>query len=114
MVHSSCFVAQVAVLSNGALPQGKGNVFLNYALLNLVHYVCGSAHANSTLPLLVSKYWRPSSSYVIGELWMREPEPACQSVLPSLESNARKFPRASPVKVSPESVVKTPAPDPSG
>jgi hypothetical protein len=31
---------------------------------------------------------------------MGEPEPACHSVLPSLESNARKFPRVSPVKVT--------------
>src|ERR1700730_15115595 len=95
-------------------PSRQCSAFLNCALLNIVHYACGSAHANSTPPLLVTRYWRPSSSYVIGELTMCEPEPACQSVLPSLESNAKKVPRASPVKVRPESVVSTPAPDPSG
>ena len=49
-----------------------------------------------------------------GRTRMCEPEPACHSVLPSLESSASKLPYASPVKVRPESVVSTPAPSHSG
>src|SRR6516165_4244521 len=74
------------------------------------HHISGSAQANRTPPLLVNTYCRPSSSYVVGELTMGAPEPACHNVLPSVESSARKLPEVSPVNVRPESVVNTPAP----
>src|SRR5579863_1069922 len=75
-------------------------------------FASGRAHANSTLPLLVMMYWRPSSSKLMGELCMGEPVPACHRVLPSLVSSASTLPELSPVIVSPESVVMTPAPEP--
>ena len=44
----------------------------------------GSAHANRTKPLLVIMYWRPSSSYEIGELCIGDPVPACRVRIGSL------------------------------
>src|SRR5205823_4365483 len=77
-------------------------------------YFSGNAQANITPPPLVITYWRPSSSYVMGELCMFWPWPACQSVLPSLVRSASTLPCASPVKIRPEPVVSTPAPAPLG
>src|SRR5580698_4526207 len=91
------------------LNQLSGKVRLQFK----IHH-CGSAHENSTPPALVTTYCRPSNSYVIGELCIGDPAPACHSVFPSLVRNAKTLPCASPVKINPESVVRTPAPAPLG
>src|ERR1035438_935191 len=73
----------------------------------------GRLQANRTPPPLVKTYCRWSSSYVIGELAIWPPVPACHRVVPSLVSRARALPLESPVNVTPESVVNTPAEAPS-
>src|SRR5580698_1900658 len=74
----------------------------------------GKIQANITPPLPETTYCLPSNSYVIGEVCIEAPVPECQSVLPVPVSKAKMFPSASPVNVSPESVVNTPAPAPPG
>src|SRR2546429_9434820 len=68
----------------------------------------GSAQANNAAPLATITYCRPSSSYVIGE-FPTSPMAECQSVAPLLVRSAITLRTASPVKVKPESVVRTPA-----
>src|SRR5437588_147996 len=70
--------------------------------------ISGSAQAYSVPPLATRTYCRPSSSYVMGE-FVTCPIRECQRVFPSAVRRARTFPSESPVKVNPESVVKTPA-----
>src|SRR5437868_1921809 len=68
----------------------------------------GSANAYKAPPPPMSRYCRPSSSNVIGELPTR-PTPECHSVKPSRVRSASALVEQSPVKVNPESVVSTPA-----
>src|ERR1700731_5294362 len=68
----------------------------------------GRAQANRSPPLSTITYCRPSSSYVIGE-FPTCPMAECHSVAPSLVRRAMTLRAESPVKVRPESVVRTPA-----
>jgi hypothetical protein len=68
----------------------------------------GSAQANNVPSLATITYCRPSSAYVIGE-FPTYPMAECQRVAPSLVRRAMTLRTESPVKIRPESVVRTPA-----
>src|SRR5258708_1382890 len=94
-------------------PHRKGRLRKAVAHLGDPNLVCstdfsGSAQANKAPSLATTTYCRPSSSYVIGE-FPTCPMAECQSVAPSLVRSAITLRTESPVKVKPESVVRTPA-----
>ena len=80
---------------------------------SFVDLVVASAKAYNELPPPSTRYCFPSSSYVIGPLFIL-PMASCHRVAPSLVRNAIALPPTSPLMVRPVSEVNTPAvPEPS-
>src|SRR5579862_5402571 len=66
------------------------------------------ANAYSVSPAPTTKYWMPSSSYVIGPLVIPVCSPACHSGVPVAGSSATRLFEVSPAKSSLPAVLNSP------